>query len=763
MRHVRLLGHAGIGKSRLMAEAAHRIRALGGRVVALRANQGERDLSWALAGDLVRALATLSGASGITPGLASTLIDLDPALTTRFLTPTRAMPIREDLPRLRLLAVAELIGAVAEEQPLALLVDDLHWADPASGALLSGLAARLERCPVLLLTAARQLPERESGPAHVAMTLRPLTEPQVADLVESIATLPEAARTEGLLADLHAGTHGSPLLLLEVLQLALDAGWLGLTPDQWLVHDAGALRAELRAGRAVAHRLERLGEDERRILLFLAVAGGTLTGDAMDRAASRAGFGTGSAVVALEAGGYIQSAEGCLSIGHDLLAERLLEAAPREEQRQAFAAVGWALARSADPAADPRHAARLLALGGDEAALRQCFIRYERAARAAGDWRHPEALAGDLVGPGMAADVPAMVEGLPRYRRWRLHEPVRRLGGVVALLLGAAVLLYSVALSQPHRMLIRRQPTLMGADLFPPLEAEVLDWLGRPLPEEAGQVRVRVAWSNDGSGVVESLPSRVSGGIASFSQPVRFERDPTTRRQLTLRLSLPGVPSVESDTIAAGVWLSIDSAWVNGNVLSGGVPRAVVTPGGAINGIVYARATNPATDVGMLIAVVPRWGDRTTNYFAAREFPLRVRDSAVAFAINLRAPATPGRYTVLYVAAMETEAQYIASGTNWVFGRPIWGDGNDVRDWPSERVIAAARDGFVSGVPWDLPVDDSVKSRSRLPVPERRRHTAPAVRWPRTLAAAVMEIDVVQPRVASPAPKPRVGFTSRDR
>ncbi len=75
---------------------------------------------------------------------------------------------------------------------------------------------------------------------------------------------------------------------------------------------------------------------------------------------------------------------------------------------------------------------------------------------------------------------------------------------------------------------------------------------------------------------------------------------------------------------------------------------------------------------------------------------------------------------------METEALYIASGTNWVCGRPIWGDGNDVDDWPSERVVAAAHDGFVAGVPWDLPVGDPVKSRSRLPVPERRRRTAPA-------------------------------------
>jgi predicted ATPase len=45
--------------------------------------------------------------------------------------------------RQRGVAVAELLTAVADERPLALLVDDLHWADAQSRQIMVGAANRL--------------------------------------------------------------------------------------------------------------------------------------------------------------------------------------------------------------------------------------------------------------------------------------------------------------------------------------------------------------------------------------------------------------------------------------------------------------------------------------------------------------------------------------------------------------------------------------------------------------------------------------------
>ncbi len=61
-RHVHITGGAGLGKSRLLADAQTRLKASGTRTVLVRAAPGERALSYAVAADLVAALAPRSGA-----------------------------------------------------------------------------------------------------------------------------------------------------------------------------------------------------------------------------------------------------------------------------------------------------------------------------------------------------------------------------------------------------------------------------------------------------------------------------------------------------------------------------------------------------------------------------------------------------------------------------------------------------------------------------------------------------------------------------
>ena len=57
------------------------------------------------------------------------LIGLDPSLTARFPAARPTTAQGDELLRMRTLALAELIAAVADDAPLALLVDDLHWSD----------------------------------------------------------------------------------------------------------------------------------------------------------------------------------------------------------------------------------------------------------------------------------------------------------------------------------------------------------------------------------------------------------------------------------------------------------------------------------------------------------------------------------------------------------------------------------------------------------------------------------------------------------
>ena len=90
-------------------------------------------------------------------------------------------------------AVRELLQLLAEERPVVLLLDDLHWADPASAELLVALLRRPPVAPVLLglarrprqtdqrLAAALNRAERTGG--VVRRVLRPLTPAQAAELL----------------------------------------------------------------------------------------------------------------------------------------------------------------------------------------------------------------------------------------------------------------------------------------------------------------------------------------------------------------------------------------------------------------------------------------------------------------------------------------------------------------------------------------------------------------------------------------------------
>jgi DNA-binding CsgD family transcriptional regulator len=121
-----------------------------------------------------------------------------------------------------------LCASMAESQPLALVVDDLHWADAASLRFLSYLGRRIDELPVLLLIATRPpvasqhgelveqvIDERES----IRLSPSPLSSGGVEELLHD-QTGQEL--DSGLVAACHKASAGNPFLCVSIASALRD-------------------------------------------------------------------------------------------------------------------------------------------------------------------------------------------------------------------------------------------------------------------------------------------------------------------------------------------------------------------------------------------------------------------------------------------------------------------------------------------------------------------------------------------------------------
>lgn len=730
LRRAHVSGAAGIGKTRLLRDVAARILATGGRAVMIRAAPTDHDLPWALAGDLTRQIAALPGAAAVAPAVAAVLLGLDPSLSSRFpMARAPATSGEEELLRLRTLAIADLLIAVADESPVALLIDDLHWSDAISRRLLQGLANRVSASAILLVTASRPGPEGTvlDRPEEV-ITLRPLTPEQVGVLVESIAQLPEVLRDSGFTCAIHDATHGSPLLVLETLQLALDRGWLSREDECWVAPDCEALLAALARERPLVRRVERLEPVERQLLRRLAIAGRPLPDALLGELFPREQQHRATVLAALEERGLAARAGSAWELAHDLMAEAVLSGITEEELRAAHAAMAEALLAGVRGGhARRRDAGPHLALAGDHAALAREFRIYVREKRNRGERDDPVAIAGEFLRrPTTDREVQELVASLPLSVRLGGYRAGARAIVVVALALVAALFW----LSRPVRLVVTSVPRF-GLQLAAgqPLVAEIRDRMGRTVGIR-DSVRLSLGTGATDYGLIGQEWAKARSGRVVFDG-VRFKGTYLAMPAgfITLRVSAPGLPVVETDTIvmggrAIGLWL--DRGTINGQQVDGEHRAVTVKRGTRLTGSVKLRYTTSAGTAAILSAVIPTWGDRERNFLIAKALASVAERDTFTLQLTMQGPAAPGRYRLIFIEGMETEARFLASGTNWLLGSPRWHDGNDAMDLTPAQLAEMDSTGSVDWL-WDQPAPDGDSARAFAEMGSR------AMRLPRAL------------------------------
>ncbi|MEU6797536.1 BTAD domain-containing putative transcriptional regulator [Nonomuraea wenchangensis] len=331
-------GEAGLGKSTLLEHLGRRLERDGWLVAAGHCPEMEgAPPAWAWT-EVLRAVAAATSPGEFAGDLAPLLTDAEPvnadATAGRF--------------RLRQ-AVWKWLAAVAARRPVAVVLDDLHWADAATLDLLGGGLGL--RAPILVVAAYRadeggHLTETLASLARAAplrLALPGLDDAAVAELVRT-----ECEADEETVAGIAARTGGNPFYVRESARL---------------LHGEGALVALSEVPEGVRdvlrRRFARLPEGGVSILRLAAVAGRESSVDVLVKAADTDEDGVMDALDAGVIAGLLnEPAPGRVRFVHALVRDTLIADLSRLRAARMHARIAAALEGGDDIAALAHHHAR---------------------------------------------------------------------------------------------------------------------------------------------------------------------------------------------------------------------------------------------------------------------------------------------------------------------------------------------------------------------------------------------------------------------
>jgi tetratricopeptide (TPR) repeat protein len=293
---VAVMGEAGLGKSRLLAEVSESAKSgpqlawLEGRALsygqavtyypwrqvirqAIGAQEGEspeavrqrlRDDGSVIQGDLPFLEVMLSVESELTKEAVSGLEG--DALAERITGASR-----------------DYLRARADLMPTVIVLDDLHWADSASLDLLLSVAALVEDLPILIICllrpdkgapswSAMERARERLGDRYAEILLEPLDAAQARELLGNllyVEDLPESVRALAL-----EKSEGNPFFLEEVLRTLIDSGYVVRENNHWrATREIVSVSIPDTLTGVLSARIDRLPDDTKRVAQTAAVLG----------------------------------------------------------------------------------------------------------------------------------------------------------------------------------------------------------------------------------------------------------------------------------------------------------------------------------------------------------------------------------------------------------------------------------------------------------------------------------------------------------
>ena len=285
-------GEPGTGKSRLLRDFAQFVVSQEATLLRGRAFNAGVDVPFGSILDILRGAVEAPGAAGTDERWLVEVARVVPEARRTFPSlpeGSRALNASgSSLPE----AVAQLFLAVAEESPLVIVLDDMHWCDGDSCQLLHYLVQRLAAAPVFWCfaktlgaidrdaPAARLARALRAVPNTVRVSLQPLTRDEVWHLIRVLGHVTHPDGAKRLARRVHDVTGGNPLFVIELLKSLFARGWLTVDhiTQEWT--QSASVTGELLASElfpdvraAVAERVAALPDEQHALLLTIATAG----------------------------------------------------------------------------------------------------------------------------------------------------------------------------------------------------------------------------------------------------------------------------------------------------------------------------------------------------------------------------------------------------------------------------------------------------------------------------------------------------------
>jgi DNA-binding NarL/FixJ family response regulator len=326
--------------------------------------------------------------------------------------------------------VFAFLSSLARQQPVLLLLEDLHWADVASLDLTRFLARQLDSLPLLLIATYRAdaltrhhplfplLPILEREATARRLNLRRLAPIAVRALLTPRYRLP-AEDEDRLAVYLVERAEGNAFFTVQLLRALEDDGVLRPDGVGWMLGDLNRSNVPVSVTQVLQGRVARLGEEAERMLRIGAVISQEVPLELWAVVAEVDEEALLDLVERAVEASLLEVTDTGVRFVHALLREMLYDAILPPRRRRIHRAVAEALVAAGDP--DPAATANQFARAGDARAVEWLIRAGDRAIQAyawhsaLADYEAAHALADAL---GLAfGDSPALHLRIARARR----------------------------------------------------------------------------------------------------------------------------------------------------------------------------------------------------------------------------------------------------------------------------------------------------------------------------------------------------------